>query len=82
MKYHTTQDGTEIELQDLGLSHLKNIIKWIDRKAADGLTIKMGCGLDAESAWYDESTFFGEDARKQLDYYEYCAELRRRGFYE
>ena len=44
MKYHTTKDGTKIKLNDLELSHLKNILRWIDRKAADGLTIVRGGG--------------------------------------
>ena len=36
MKYHKTKDGTKIKLSDLELSHLKNILRWIDRKAAEG----------------------------------------------
>ena len=82
MKYHTTKDGTKIKLSDLELSHLKNILRWIDRKAAEGLTIRMGGGgFDADSIWYDEDTYYGEDARRELNYYDYRAELSRRGIF-
>ncbi len=82
MKYHTTKDGTKIKLSDLELSHLKNILRWIDRKAADGLTImRGGGGFDVDSIWYDEDTYYGEDARRELNYYDYKAELSRRGIF-
>ena len=82
MKYHTTKDGTKIKLSDLELSHLKNILRWIDRKAAEGLTIRMGGGGgDADSIWQDEDTYYGEDARRELNYYDYKAELTRRGMF-
>jgi len=40
------------------ISHLKNIIKWIDRQADEGLTImRGGGGFYADSMWYDEDTY-------------------------
>ena len=77
-QYHTTKDGTEIKLTDLDLGHLKNIIKWIERKANEGITIRMGGGCTAEDMWYDEMTYYGEDAKRELDYDAYKAELTRR----
>jgi hypothetical protein len=65
MKYHTTKEGNKIKLSDLELYHLKNIIRWIERKSADGV-------------WYDEDTYYGEEALKKLNYYDYKAELGRR----
>lgn len=32
MKFHKTKDGKKILLSDLELSHLENIIKWIEKK--------------------------------------------------
>ena len=74
-----TKDGTEIKLRDLELSHLKNILRWIDRKADEGLTIRRGGGgVDVDSLWYSEDTYYGEDARRELNYYSYKSELSRR----
>lgn len=79
MKYHKTKEGNKIKLSDLELSHLKNIIAWIERKARDGITVRFGGGgCFAEDMWYDEDTYFGEEALKELNYYEYKAELSKR----
>jgi hypothetical protein len=78
MKFHKTKDGKKIKLADLELSHLENIIKWIERKAKEGLTVKMGGGSTAEDMWYDEETYFGEKAKKQLNFYDYKSELKSR----
>ena len=78
MEYHKTKNGTKIKLKDLKLSHLKNIIRWIDRKAAEGLIVRTGGGSTAEDMWYDEDTYYGEDARRELNYYDYKAELSKR----
>ena len=78
MKFHTTKDGRKIKLSDLEMSHLKNIIKWIERKAEEGLTIRMGGGFTGEDIWYDEKTYYGEDAKRQLNFSDYKDELDRR----
>ena len=78
MKYHKTKEGRKIKLKDLELDHLKNIIKWIDRKAEEGLLLQDGGGYDASDMWYEEETLYGEDARKELNYYSYISELNRR----
>ena len=36
-----TKDEKRIPYKDLELSHLKNIIKWIEKKAKDGMTLVM-----------------------------------------
>ena len=77
-KFHTTKDGKKIKLSDLELSHLENIIKWIERKAKEGFTVSMGGGFTAKDMWYDEETYYGEEAKKQLNFYDYKAELERR----
>ena len=37
-----------------------------------------GGGFDVDSVWYDEDTYYGEDARRELNYYSYVRELNRR----
>jgi hypothetical protein len=79
MKYHKIKDGKKIKLADLELIHLENIIKWIKRKAKEGLIVVYGgSGSSAEDMWYDEDTLFGEDAKRQLNFYDYTEELNRR----
>ena len=79
MKYHTTKEGKKIKLVDLEISHLENILKWIERKAKEGLRVRMGGGSCAEDMWYDEETYYGEEAKAQLNFSDYKDELERRG---
>lgn len=78
---HTTKDGREVKLSELGLSHLQNIIRLIDRKAVEGITVRAGGGFTAEDMWYDEDTWYGEQAKQELNYYEYKAELSKRDIF-
>ena len=78
MKCHITKNGQKILLTDLKTDHLQNIIKWIERKAKEGLTVRMGGGTCAEDIWYDEETYYGEDAKRELNFLDYKAELDRR----
>jgi hypothetical protein len=78
MKFHKTKDGKKIKLSDLETGHLENIIKWIERKAKEGLTVRMGGGSCAEDMWYEQETYYGEDAKRQLNFYDYKAELKNR----
>jgi hypothetical protein len=79
MKFHKTKDGKKILLSDLKLSHLENIIKWIEKKATDGLPIRYGgSGNFAEDMWYDEDTLYGKKAKKEMNYKDYVSELERR----
>ncbi len=78
MKHHTTKDGTKIKLSDLKQDHLENIIKWIERKAKEGLLVRSGGGSCTEDMWYDEEVFYGEWARYKLKYHHYIEELNKR----
>jgi hypothetical protein len=78
MKYHKTKLGHKIKLSDLELSHLENIIKWIEDKAIKGFTIRMGGGYGAEDMWCDECTYYGKAVKHHLKYDEYKAELNKR----
>jgi hypothetical protein len=78
MKFHKTKDGKIIKLADLETTHLENILKWIERKAKEGLTVRMGGGRSVEDMWYDEETYYGKNAKSQLNFSVYKAELERR----
>lgn len=78
MKYHRTKDGKKILLTDLETDHLQNIIKWIERKAKEGFTVRMGGGTGGEDIWYDEETYYDEKAKRELNFLDYKAELERR----
>jgi len=78
IKFHETKDGKKIKLSDLQMSHLENILRWIDRKSKEGFTVRMGGGSTAEDIWYDEETYYGEEAKNKLNFYEYKSELERR----
>jgi hypothetical protein len=78
MKFHKTRDGEKIKLADLETSHLKNILNWIERKSKEGFTVRIGGGVGGEDIWYDEKTYYGEEAKRQLNFSDYKAELERR----
>ena len=54
MKYHITKNGDKIKLSDLELSHLENIIKMIERKSIEGITIRIDSSFSPEDFWYDK----------------------------
>lgn len=76
---HKDKNGNVTELKDLGLNHLKNIIAYIERRAKEGVTVAFGgSGCSAEDTWYDEETYYGKRARKEMNYKQYVNELKRR----
>lgn len=77
-KYHTSKNGKKILLSELELTHLKNIIALIERKAKEGLEVEYGGGSSAENMFYDKETIFGDEVRSHLNYYDYIEELKRR----
>ena len=79
MKFHRTKDGKNIKLADLEFSHLENILKLIERKAKEGVTVKNGGGgPTAEDMWYDEETYYGKKAKRLLNFYDYKTEFKSR----
>lgn len=79
MDYHITKDGSKVKIKELDLNHLKNIIRWIKRRAKEGVSVITGrSGPLAEDMWADEDTIYGEDAKLLLNYKAYIDELKRR----
>ena len=78
IKFHKTKNGEKIKLTDLKTTHLENIIKWIKRKAKEGITVRVGGGTTADNIRHDEITYFGKEAKRQLNFSDYKSELKRR----
>ena len=78
MKYHITKDGEKIKIAELKLSHLKNIIKFIEKKAKEGFVLTEYLGLEKGERVCIEEEYYGEKAKKYFKYYDYKKELKRR----
>lgn len=78
MKYHTTKDGNKIKLCDLELSHLENIIKWIEKRAIEGVDVRYGGGIPTDTPWFEAETYYGSEAKELLNIQAYKDELIRR----
>jgi hypothetical protein len=69
-KYWTTKDNQEIKYEDLAISHLRNILKMLERNAESGLRIEYGeCGFSADEYYYDSEVVTGVRALELQDYY-------------
>lgn len=78
-KYWKTQTGEEIEYKKLENSHLLNILKWIERRAENGMTIATGGGgWDIDDMWYDEYDIEGDEVLERFDYKGLVKEAKRR----
>lgn len=75
MKIHTTKDGTKIKLRDMTDSHLAATIRMLERKASEGITVRMGGGSCPDEFWYEEYHLTGKAA---LEYAAYVKERNRR----
>ena len=78
MRIHTTKDGTKVKLRDMTDSHLAATIRLFERRAKEGVTVRMGGGSCAEDMWYDEDTLYGDEALERLGYADYVKERDRR----
>jgi len=77
-KYWTTIDGDEIEYTKLEDSHLLNILKFIKRRAKEGIMDGWG-GLDGEGKFEGDAWELSEEeALKKLDYEGLKEEAKRR----
>jgi hypothetical protein len=75
---HTMRDGTEIRIEDMEESHLRNVIALHHRKAKEGIKIQRGGGWDADEIWYDEYWIMGREVLQYLETAKYEQEIERR----
>lgn len=79
MKKWITQDNKEIPFNELEDSHLLNILKWIERRAKNGMEISVNMGYgEHDYCEYSSYTIHGEEVKKQYDYYELKKEALNR----
>jgi hypothetical protein len=76
--YHTTKDGRKIKISEMTTDHLINQIKFIEKKAKEGITTRCGGGSCAEDFWMDEEVYTGKEVKKFFNYKAYKAELKKR----
>ena len=76
MNTWTTQTGEEIAYQDITDSHLLNILKFIKRRANEGVECFVG-GWDWRD--YDSYTIYGKEVLDHFNYKELRQEARKRG---
>ena len=67
MTYHKDKYGNRTLIKDLETEHLRNIIRWLERKAEEGITVCYGGGADPDDYWYELEELFGDDALKNLN---------------
>jgi hypothetical protein len=80
MKTWTTKDGKKIPYNKLEDSHLLNILKFIEKKAEEGISVFYGgCGSTADEMWADEEILTGEEVKEYMDYYTLKKEAYKRG---
>jgi glutamate/tyrosine decarboxylase-like PLP-dependent enzyme len=70
---HITAEGKAFNIRDMTDSHLKNMIRFIERKAIDGVALVYGHEEDA-----DVDVIYGASVLNLLGYEAYKAEFDRR----
>lgn len=75
---HKTRDGRLIPLGELSDEHLYNIIRFIERKAEEGINIQTGSFMIDEVFDYDIDTIYGKDVKELMNYKHYKKERKRR----
>jgi len=78
MKTWETKQGDFIPYKKLEDSHLLNILKWIEKRAKEGMTLQYGGGHDAEDMWYEEEEIEGKEVLERYDYKGLVKEAKKR----
>lgn len=78
-KYWETQSGEDIEYKKLKDSHLLNILKWIERRAENGMTVEVGgSGCCADDMLYDSWEIRGDEVLEKYNHKGLLKEVKRR----
>ena len=76
---HTTKDGREMNISDMDDGHLLNTIKLLERRAKEGVKSAVGFyDPEGQDHYYEEDTYYGEEALYRLNYSSYVEEANRR----
>lgn len=77
---HITKDGGEMLISEMDDGHLLNTIKWIERRAKEGVQRNVGFydPFGAEN-YYDSYMLSFEEALEFLNYSSYVEEANKRG---
>jgi hypothetical protein len=82
---HKCKDGKIVDIRGVSKdypkmddNHLINTIKYIQKRAKEGIRIREDGGSDADSFWYEEDFLIGKKALKHLHYKKYVKEAIRR----
>lgn len=81
METWTTKEGDEIEYNKLEDGHLLNIIKFIERRAEEGVEVVYDYGYSGDDDFMtgDAETIYGEDVKLKLDWLGLMEEAKKRG---
>ena len=79
MKCWETREGEEIAYKDLKDSHLLNILKWIERRAENGI-LEGSCGYDGDGDFMtgDIWEIYGDEVFEKYDYKGLKKEAKKR----
>ena len=78
-KIWETKQGELIPYKELEDSHLLHILKWIKKRAEEGITIQYGGSHDIEDTWYEEEEIEGKEVLEHYDYKGLLKEAKKRG---
>jgi len=73
-----TKEGELIKYSEITDSHLLNILRWIEKKAVEGIILVVGGGFCAEDMWGDKYAIKGNDVLKHYDYNLLVNEAKKR----
>jgi hypothetical protein len=78
-RYWLTKNDEEIEYKKLEDDHLLNILKWIKKRAKDGMVLEVGgCGPEESDYWHDSWEIRGDEVLEHYDYEGLLGEAKRR----
>lgn len=69
MKYWETGNGDAIPYSKLKDDHLQNILKFIEKRAKEGVEVTINCGYcdDDDYITYESYTMYGKDVEEHFD---------------